>query len=78
MQLNERRLKMTVEAERAMSIEIAIKQGDGKEWIRLDDRHLEIGSHAVEIDCASLTTGRYYVWLKTPYQEYSRYFEITE
>jgi len=60
-----RSLKMTVESLRPMELQMA-------------DRQLEKGTHAIELDCASLTKGRYYVWLKTSAQEYSRYFEITE
>jgi hypothetical protein len=73
-----RSLKMTVESLRPMELQIAIKGNDGRELMRLSDRQLEKGTHAIELDCASLTKGRYYVWLKTPAQEYSRYFEITE
>jgi len=73
-----RSLKMTVESLRPMELQIAIKGNDGRELMRLADRQLEKGTHAIELDCAALAKGRYYVWLKTPAQEYSRYFEIAE
>ncbi|MFN5621004.1 MAG: hypothetical protein ACK478_06870 [Flavobacteriales bacterium] len=71
-------LLLQLEAARTMELEVAVKDADGVELIRQAARTLAIGSHEIEVDCSSLTKGRYYVWLKTPAQEYSRYFEISE
>lgn len=71
-------LSMTMEVAKPMPLEVAVRNPQGHTLLREPDRNLEKGTHIVAIDCNSLSVGRYYVWLKTPSQEYSRYFEITE
>jgi len=71
-----RSLKMHIEAEQAMVLQVTVCTPAGDEVIRLEDRSLEVGKHDVVIECHALVQGRYYVSLQTPAQEYSRYFEI--
>lgn len=73
-----RTLYLQIDAAREMELQVAVKDGLGNELIRQADCQLSIGGQEIAVDCASLAKGRYYVWLKTPAQEYSRYFEITE
>lgn len=71
-------LQLQLDAAREMELLVAVRDDRGSELIRQPERQLKVGHHEIAIDCSGLAKGRYYVWLKTPAQEYSRYFEITE
>ncbi len=69
-------LKMQLELDQAMVLKVTVHAASGEEVLKLDDRTLEAGAHAIEVDVASLSQGRYYMQLQTPAEVYSRYFDL--
>jgi hypothetical protein len=76
LQLQDGVLKMQLELDQAMVLKVTVHAASGEEVLKVDDRSLEAGAHAIEVDVTSLSQGRYYMQLQTPAEVYSRYFDL--